>query len=86
MQDIDLLELSRLVMTTSLLVSMPILLVISVVGLGISVVQALTQIQEQSLSFVPKLLSGVGTLFLLTPWMSSRLIDLMMVLWRSALR
>lgn len=85
-EELDLLELSRQVMITTLEVSMPILLLISVIGLVISVVQALTQIQEQSLSFVPKLLAGVLALFLLTPWMTGKLTGLMLALWGSALR
>ncbi len=83
-QDIDLLELSRMVMKTTMVVSMPILLLISAIGLVISVLQSLTQIQEQSLSFLPKLLAGVGTLFLLAPWMAARLAGLMLTLWNGA--
>lgn len=71
-------------MQTSLLVSMPILLLISVIGLVISVLQSLTQIQEQSLSFLPKLLAGVGALFLLAPWMAAKLSGLMLTLWSGA--
>lgn len=77
MQELDLLELARAVMVTSIVVSSPILIVISVVGLFVSVIQALTQVQEQSLSFVPKLLSGVLTLFLLAPWIMGKLVGLL---------
>lgn len=72
-KELDLLELARTVMVTSVTVSMPILIVISIVGLVISVLQALTQVQEQSLSFVPKLLAGVLTLFVLSPWIMGQL-------------
>ncbi len=49
--------------------SAPVLLVAIVVGLLISIFQAVTQIQEQTLTFVPKLIAGVITLILCLPWM-----------------
>lgn len=58
------------------MVATPVLLVVAVVGLAISLVQALTQIQEQSLSFVPKMLAGIGTLLALSPWMIGTLVSL----------
>ncbi len=47
----------------------PILLTAMVVGLGISLFQSVTSIQEQTLTFVPKALGIVGLLILLMPWM-----------------
>lgn len=49
--------------------SVPILLVSMVVGLMVSVFQTITQIQEATLTFVPKILAGVMTLIILFPWM-----------------
>ena len=49
--------------------SAPVLLVAIVVGLLISIFQAVTQIQEQTLTFVPKLIAGVITLIICLPWM-----------------
>ena len=49
--------------------SLPLLIVGLVVGLSVSVVQAVTQIQEQTLSFIPKILAVAGTLLFLMPWM-----------------
>jgi flagellar biosynthetic protein FliQ len=51
------------------LVSAPPMLVSLVVGLIISILQATTQIQEQTLSFVPKLLAIFVTLAIMGPWM-----------------
>ena len=48
--------------------SLPILLVALVVGVVISLLQALTQIQEQTLTFVPKMLAVFGVLVLLLPY------------------
>jgi len=56
-----------------LLLSAPILLVSMVVGLVISIIQATTSIQEQTLTFVPKIAAILGTLMLLGPWMFSSL-------------
>lgn len=47
----------------------PILIVSIVVGLTVSVFQTITQIQESTLTFVPKIIAGVVTLIILLPWM-----------------
>lgn len=52
-----------------LLIAAPLLLVVLVVGFVISVMQAATQINEQTLSFVPKLVAVVVTLVVAGPWM-----------------
>jgi flagellar biosynthetic protein FliQ len=58
-----------------LMISAPILLVVLVVGLVISVFQAATQINEQTLSFVPKVLAAVAVLAIAGPWMMTMLVD-----------
>jgi flagellar biosynthesis protein FliQ len=52
-----------------LTIAAPLLLVVLVVGLVISVLQAVTQVNEQTLSFVPKLVAVVATLVIAGPWM-----------------
>lgn len=74
------LNLSKTVLVSATLVSMPILVAVGAVGLVVSLVQALTQVQEQSLSFVPKLLAGVGTVLALGSWMLTVLTDLAVML------
>ncbi|MCA9729073.1 MAG: flagellar biosynthesis protein FliQ [Candidatus Eisenbacteria bacterium] len=59
----------------SLLLAAPMLLFGLVAGLAISVFQAVTQIQEMTLSFVPKVLAVVLSLFLFLPWMLGKLIQ-----------
>ena len=49
--------------------SAPVLIVSVVVGLMISVFQTVTQIQEATLTFVPKVLAAILTLIILMPWM-----------------
>ncbi|MCR5635239.1 MAG: flagellar biosynthesis protein FliQ [Lachnospiraceae bacterium] len=59
----------------------PVLLVSLVVGLIISVFQTITSIQEQTLTFVPKLLLVFGTMMLLGNWMIDNIITFMENLW-----
>ena len=53
----------------------PILLTALVIGLGISLFQSVTSIQEQTLTFVPKALGIVGLLILLMPWMLRSMVE-----------
>jgi len=66
-------EISGEVFKTVLLVSAPVLFVSLVVGLVISLFQAVTQIQEFTLTFVPKVVAVFVTLFLFLPWMARML-------------
>lgn len=56
-----------------LLLTVPLLAVILVVGLLISVLQVVTQVQDPSIAFVPKLILFAVALALLAPWMLGRL-------------
>lgn len=47
----------------------PILIISVVVGLIVSIFQTITQIQESTLTFVPKMIAGVVTIIILLPWM-----------------
>ena len=58
-----------------LLVSSPILLTVLVVGLLVSIFQAATQINESTLSFVPKVVAAVAVLAIAGPWMLTMLVD-----------
>lgn len=58
-----------------LMVSAPLLLVALAVGLLVSIFQAATQINEMTLSFIPKLVAVFFTLIVAGPWMMSTLID-----------
>lgn len=59
----------------ALMLAAPMLLFGLVAGLAISIFQAVTQIQEMTLSFVPKVLAVVLSLFLFLPWMLGKLIQ-----------
>jgi flagellar biosynthetic protein FliQ len=62
---------------TTLQIGGPILALSLVVGMLVSVFQAVTQINEQTLSFVPKILVVAGALLVLGPWMATTLIGYM---------
>ena len=67
----------------SLLLSLPTLAASLLVGLGIGIVQAATQLQEQTLSFVPKLVAVALTLALAGGWMGAELVRFTEAAWRS---
>jgi flagellar biosynthesis protein FliQ len=62
-------------------VAMPMLLAALIVGLLISVFQAVTQIQEQTLSFIPKIVALVVVLIIGGPWMLTSITDWTTNLW-----
>jgi len=58
-----------------LLVSAPVLIAVLVVGLVVSIFQAATQINEATLSFVPKIVAAVAVLAFAGPWMLTTLVE-----------
>ncbi|MBL8318945.1 MAG: flagellar biosynthesis protein FliQ [Burkholderiaceae bacterium] len=62
-------------LTMLLIVASPILIVVLVVGLVVSIFQAATQINETTLSFVPKIVAAVATLAVAGPWMLTTLVE-----------
>lgn len=71
----DILEVGTDAILTLLMVGSPIMGVALAVGLMISLIQALTQMQEQTLSFVPKVTAMVVTFMLFLPFMMSTITD-----------
>ncbi len=68
-------DLSREALVIATLIAAPALLAGTVVGLAIGLLQALTQIQEQTVAFVPKLLAMVVAVGLSLPWVLTRLME-----------
>ena len=64
-------------------VAMPLLMAGLVVGLIVSVFQAVTQIQEQTLAFIPKIIAIAATLVILGPWMLGQILSYTTGLWES---
>lgn len=69
MSDAVIVDLARRAMLMALLLGAPMLLVALVVGLLVSLFQALTQIQEQTLAFVPKFIAVAAIFLISLPWL-----------------
>jgi flagellar biosynthetic protein FliQ len=69
--------LGQKAMEVTLMVSAPMLLVALATGLVVSIFQAATQINEMTLSFIPKLVALFATMVLAGPWMLSIMVDYM---------
>jgi flagellar biosynthesis protein FliQ len=68
-------DIVRETLTLMLMLSMPILAAALVIGLVVSLLQAVTQVQEQTLSFVPKIVGmGLAAIFVL-PWILMKIMD-----------
>jgi len=77
MNDEELLDLAKQALLICIEIGAPTLIIGLVVGVAIALVQALTQIQEMTLVFVPKILAIFVTLFLTLPWMMHILVVFM---------
>ncbi len=74
MNELVVMDLGRGAVAMTLLLAAPMLLAALVVGLVVSVVQALTQINEATLTFVPKILAVFAALAVAGPWLLSTLL------------
>jgi len=68
------LDLGREALLTMLIIASPMMGIGMAVGLSISLFQSMTQLQEQTLTFVPKIVAMVGVALLLVPWLAGRLL------------
>jgi flagellar biosynthetic protein FliQ len=73
-------DLVRQALVLALVIAAPMLVIGMVVGIIISLFQAVTQIQEQTLTFVPKIVSMVVAAVLLMPWIGHRLLEYTMIM------
>jgi flagellar biosynthetic protein FliQ len=76
-------DIGRQAIELTLLLSAPLLLAALVIGLIVSIFQAATQINEQTLSFIPKLVGMFLTLVLAGPWMLQMMVDYIQRLFES---
>ncbi len=76
-------DLVRQAVITALLVSAPLLITAVVVGIAVSLFQAVTQIQEQTLTFIPKLLIMALVFVIALPWFLSHLVEYLSGIFRS---
>ncbi|MBK7743945.1 MAG: flagellar biosynthesis protein FliQ [Betaproteobacteria bacterium] len=77
------LTIAQQALEVTVLISAPLLLTALAVGLIVSIFQAATQINEMTLSFIPKLLAMFGALILGGPWMLETLVDYIQRLYTS---
>ena len=68
-------ELIRRALLLVLLLSAPVLLAGLIVGVAVSLVQAVTQVQEQSLSFIPKIVAMFAAAIVTLPWVTGQLLE-----------
>ena len=74
-------EIASSALSLILKVSLPVLLVSLCIGLLVSIFQTVTSIQEQTLTFVPKIIGIFVALILLGPWMMNSMVEFMIQLW-----
>ena len=74
MESVEVLEVAREAIFVMLEIGAPVMLIALAVGLVVSLFQALTQIQEMTLTFVPKILAIFASLLLFLPYMLSTMI------------
>jgi len=77
-------ELSRAALILSLKIGAPIMLTAVAVGLFISILQAVTQLQDQTLSFVPKIIAMTLTLLFILPWIVGQMVDYSITIFQNA--
>lgn len=83
MSHVLIVDLARNMIMTALLIAAPMLVVALAVGLIVSIIQAVTQIQEQTLSFVPKLVAVAVTFIIALPWIIQIMVRYTSELFRS---
>ncbi len=71
----DIMQLGQRSMIVTLMVAAPMLLTGMVIGLLISILQSVTQIQEMTLTFVPKIIAVLLAFILFLPWTAGMLLD-----------
>ena len=83
MSSSDIITIARQTVWVIVKTSVPLLLVSMIVGLIISLFQTLTSIQEQTLTFVPKLLAIMIALMIMGNWLLNEIVSFMQMLWGS---
>ncbi len=77
-------DLIRTTMTTAVVIAAPLLIVGMAAGLFIGLMQALTQIQDQTVAFVPKVLAMAAVMIGCMPWLMSRMVEFTRTVFENA--
>jgi flagellar biosynthesis protein FliQ len=83
MSHILVVDLARQAAMLALMLAAPMMVVAIIVGLTISILQAVTSVQEQTLTFVPKLIAVIGAFLIALPWMIQQMVKYTTELFRS---
>ena len=76
-------DIGRQALVVVIIIAGPLLLAGLIVGLAVGVFQAVTQIHEMTLTFIPKILAIIGMLFFLLPWMILKFINFSVAIFNS---
>lgn len=82
--DAEAIDLIRTALLSAVLIASPMLVVGMAAGLLIGLIQALTQIQDQTVSFVPKILAMVTVLVVCTPWLLTQMVQFTRMVFENA--
>ena len=77
-------DLCRATLMAAVVIAAPILLVGMAAGLLVGLMQALTQIQDQTVAFVPKILAMVAVMIACLPWLITRMVEFTRVVFENA--
>lgn len=77
-------DLCRTTLLSAVVIAAPMLLVGMAAGLLVGLMQALTQIQDQTVAFVPKLMAMAAVLIACMPWLLTRMIDFTRIMFENA--
>ncbi|TWU42208.1 flagellar biosynthetic protein FliQ [Novipirellula artificiosorum] len=77
-------DLCRQTLISAVIIAAPLLLVGMAAGLAIGLLQALTQVQDQTVAFVPKLLSMAAIMIACMPWLINRMVEFTRVVFENA--
>lgn len=75
METVEALDMGREALLMVLKIASPVMGIGMMVGLTVSLFQSMTQLQEQTLSFVPKIVAMIGLALVLVPWLAGRLLE-----------
>ena len=77
-------DLCRETLMSAVIIAAPVLLVGMAAGLLVGLMQALTQVQDQTVAFVPKILAMAAVLVICLPWLLTRMVDFTRVVFKNA--
>ena len=77
-------DLCRATLMAAVVIAAPMLLVGMAAGLLVGLMQALTQIQDQTVAFVPKILAMAGILIICLPWLVMRMVEFTRTIFENA--